>query len=148
MASAFQIALNLLSRRELSERQLRERLARRRCEPEDIEEAVARLNGDGTLNDRRVALAVARRESVVRHRGRVRVLQKIREIGIAESIATTAVEEVFGEVDEHELLDRALERRLRGKDAGDLDDRGRARIVRGLVMQGFRTGEILKRLKR
>ncbi len=82
---------------------------------------------------------MARRESVVRHRGRVRVLQKIRELGIAESIADAAVDEVFGEIDEHELLDRALERRLKGADVDRLDDKARARIVRGLMAQGFRT---------
>jgi len=148
MASAFQIALNLLSGRELSERQLRERLARRKCDPDDIAKAVDRLRTDGTLNDRRVALAMARRESVVRHRGRIRVLQKIRELGIAESIAGDAVDEVFGEIDEDDLLNRALERRLKGKTAADLDDKGRARIVRGLMAQGFGAGDILKRLRR
>ena len=148
MASAFQIALNLLSGRELSERQLRERLTRRKCDAEDIDAAVERLRGDGTLNDRRVALAVARRESVIRHRGRARVLQKIREIGIAESIADAAVDEIFGEIDEDDLLNRALERRLKGKTAADLDDKGRARIVRGLMAQGFGAGDILKRLRR
>ena len=148
MASAFHVALTLLSGRELSERQLRERLTRRKCEAEDIDAAVERLRGDGTLNDRRVALAVARRESVIRHRGRVRVLQKIRELGIDESIADAAVDEVFGDIDEHELLDRALERRLKGQSVADLDDKARARIVRGLLAQGFQTGEILKRLRR
>jgi regulatory protein len=148
MASAFQVALNLLSGRELSERQLRERLARRKCDPDDIDDAVARLRSDGTVNDRRVAVAVARREIGVRHRGRARVLQKLREIGIAESVADAATDEVFGDIDEHALLDRALERRLRGASASQLDEKARARIVRALMAQGFGTGEILKRLRR
>lgn len=148
MASAFQMALVLLSSRELSEHQLRERLARRKCEPDDIDRAVSRLREDGTLNDRRVAAAVARRESGVRHRGRVRVLQKLREIGIAESIASAAVDDVYGELDEEALLDQALRRRLKGADVDALDDKGRARIVRGLMAQGFRIGDILKRLHR
>jgi regulatory protein len=148
MANAFQIALTLLSGRELSEYQLRERLARRKCDADDIDEALKRLREDGTVNDRRVAVAVARRESAVRHRGRVRVLQKVREIGIAESIAEAAVDEVFGEVDERALLDRALERRLKGKTVQDLDDKTRARIVRGLMAQGFAMSDILSRLRR
>lgn len=147
MANAFQTALKLLSGRELSEQQLRERLARRKHDSQDIDDAVARLREDGTLNDRRMALAVARRESAVRHRGRVRVLQKIRELGIAESIAGAAVDEVFGEIDEAALLDRALGRRLKGATVAALDDKARARIVRGLIAQGFRTSDILKRLR-
>ncbi len=50
-------------------------------------------------------------------------------------------------VDEDALLERALDRRLRGKAPGDLDDRNRARIVRGLMAQGFRLEAILKKLQ-
>jgi len=147
LADAYIVALTLLSARELSEAQLRTRLSRRQVDPDDIDAAVARLKEDGTLNDRRVALAVARIESSIKHRGRSRVLQKIRQAGIDGDIAEDAVREVFEEVDESALLDRALERRLRGKAARDLDEKGRARIVRGLAAQGFSLESILKRLR-
>jgi regulatory protein len=144
---AFAIALTLLGARELSETQLRARLTRRKLDPDDIDTAVARLKQDGTLDDRRVALALARMESSIRHRGRARVIQKIRQAGIDNSIAEDAVGEVFQDVDENELLARALDRRLRGKSPRDLDERGRARIVRGLMAQGFKLESILKKLK-
>ena len=137
----------MLSARELSEAQLRTRLKRREIDAEDIDEAIARLKADRTLNDRRVALAIARLESAIKHRGRSRVLQKIRQAGIDDEIAEDAVREVFEEVDENALLNRAFERRLRGKTAKDLDEKGRARMIRGLVAQGFRVEAILKRLK-
>jgi SOS response regulatory protein OraA/RecX len=86
-------------------------------------------------------------ESAIRHRGRSRVLQKIRQAGIDGDVAADAVRAVFEDVDEHALLDRAFERKLRGKDPGELDERGRARIVRALVAQGFSLEAILKRLK-
>jgi len=144
---AYIVALTLLSARELSEAQLRTRLTRRALDPGDIDTAIARLLADGTLNDRRVALAAARMESAVRHRGRARVLQKIRQLGIDPSTAEAAVNEVFEEVDEGALLDRAFERRLRGRSPTDLDEKGRARIVRGLAAQGFAIEAILKRLR-
>jgi regulatory protein len=144
---AFTVALTLLSARELSEAQLRARLVRRKIDPQDIDAAISRLKEDGTLNDRRVARAMARLESEIRHRGRSRVIQKIRQAGIAGDAAEDAVREVFEDVDENALLERALERRLRGKSARELDDKGRARIVRGLVAQGFRLEAVLKRLK-
>lgn len=147
MADAFITALTLLSARELSEAQLRTRLLRRKIDPEDINSAISRLKADGTLNDRRVARAIARMESEIRHRGRSRVIQKIRQAGIDNDAAEEAVREVFEEVDENALLERAMERRLRGKSARELDDKGRARIVRGLVAQGFRLEAVLKRLK-
>lgn len=147
MADAFTVALTLLSARELSETQLRARLTRRKLDPDDIEAAIGRLKADGTLNDRRVAVALARMESAIRHRGRSRVLQKIRQAGIDGDVAADAVREAFEEVDESALLDRALERRLRGQAAADLDEKGRARVVRGLAAQGFSLEAILKRLR-
>ena len=147
MADAYTVALTLLSARELSEAQLRTRLKRRQIDDDDIEAAVSRLKGDGTLNDRRVAVALARMESAIKHRGRSRVVQKIRQAGIDSDTAEDAVREVFEEVDEGALLDRALERRLRGKATTELDERGRARVVRGLVAQGFRLEAVLIRLR-
>lgn len=147
MADAYIVALTLFSRRELSEAQLRTRLARKEFPDDEIESAVERLRAEGTVNDRRVALAAARLESSIRHRGRARVRQKLRTLGIDSDTAESAVNEVFEEVDEGALLDRALERRLRGQAAKDLDDKGRARIVRGLAAQGFTIEAILKRLR-
>jgi regulatory protein len=146
MADAFTVALTLLSARELSETQLRARLTRRHHDAGDIDRAIARLKEDRTLDDRRVARALARMETSIKHRGRARVIQKIRHAGISAAIAEDAVNEVFEDVDENDLLDRALDRRLRGTLARDLDERGRARIVRGLMAQGFRLESILKKL--
>lgn len=147
MADAYIAALTLLSARELSESQLRARLKRRELPAPEIEEAISRLKADRTLNDRRVALAIARMESAIKHRGRSRVLQKIRQAGIDDDTAQEAVQAVFEEVDEEAMLDKAFERRLRGKTPKELDDRARARVVRGLVAQGFRFEAVLKRLK-
>jgi regulatory protein len=146
MADAFTVALTLLSARELSETQLRARLTRRHHDAGDIDRAIARLKEDRTLDDRRVARALARMETSIKHRGRARVIQKIRHAGISAAIAEDAVNEVFEDVDENDLLDRALDRRLRGTLARDLDERGRARIVRGLMAQGFRLEAILRKL--
>lgn len=147
MADAYLVALTMLSRRELSEAQIRTRLARKEFEDDEIETAVEQLRRDGTINDRRVALAAARLESTIRHRGRARVIQKLRSLGIDGDVIESAVNEVFEEVDEGALLDRAFERRLRGKAPKDLDERGRARVVRGLAGQGFSIAAILKQLK-
>ena len=147
MPDAYTVALTLLSARELSASQLRARLARRNIPPDAIETTLARLTADGTLDDRRVARAIARMESGIRHRGRARVIQKLRQAGIAADIADDAVREVFEDVDEDALLTRALERRLRGREAMALDDRARARIIRALQAQGFSLTRILKALQ-
>jgi regulatory protein len=148
VADAYILALTMLSARELSESQLRQRLKRREIDAEDIDAAVARLKTDRTLDDRRVARAIARMESAIKHRGRSRILQKIRQAGIDGDTAEDAVREVFEEVDETALLERAMEKRLRGKSTADLDEKGRARLIRGLAAQGFSLEAVLKRLKR
>jgi regulatory protein len=147
MADAYALALTLLAARELSERQLRARLTRRQLDPDDINHAINRLKADGTLDDRRVARAMARLESSIRRRGRRRVIQKLRQAGIDGDIAEDAVADVFQDIDEDDLLNQAIDRRLRGKSTRDLDERGRAKIARALVAQGFRLEAILKRLK-
>jgi regulatory protein len=144
---AYTLALTLLSMRELSEQQLRARLTRRKIDPDDIDSAIGRLKADGTLDDRRVARALARMESSIRRRGRSRVIQKIRQAGIATDTAEDAVAEVFQDVDENELLGHALDRRLRGKSPRELDERGRAKLVRALMAQGFTLESILEKLK-
>ena len=137
----------MLSARELSEAQIRTRLRRREIPDEDIDAAISRLKGDRTIDDRRVARAIGRMESAIRGRGRSRVVQKIRQAGIDDDTAQDAVQEVFAEIDEGDLLNRAFERRLRGKAPKELDDKGRARIIRGLVAQGFKIDAVLRKLK-
>jgi regulatory protein len=145
---AFTTALTLLSRRELSTAQLRDRLARRHFPADEIDDVIARLTADRTLDDARVAVASARLEAAVRRRGRRRVLQRVRQLGISEDTARAAVDQAFGDVDESALLDDALVRRLRGRTAGTLDAKAMARVVRGLVAQGFDRGEVYARLRR
>ena len=148
MADAYTVALTLLSARELSESQLRTRLKRRKLDADDIDSAVSRLKADRTLNDRRVAVAIARMESSIKHRGRARIVQKIRQAGIDGDTADDAIREVFQDVDEGELLDQAFERKMRGKSIKDLDEKGRARIVRSLIGQGFAFDAVMKRLRK
>ena len=143
---AYTTALTLLSRRELSASQLRARLARRRFDDEEIEAALARLVHDRTLDDRRVALAAARLEGGLRRRGRRRALQRVRQLGIEAGVGQAAVEEVFAEIDEDALLDAAVERKLKGANPRELDDKGKARIVRSLTAQGFEPAKIFAAL--
>lgn len=146
-ARAYTTALALLGRRELSRAALRARLLRRGFEPDAVDDVLARLTADGTVNDRRTAAAAARLEGVIRLRGRRRVIQKVRTLGIDADTAETAVNEVFADIDEDALLDGAIARRLAGKDPRTLDRPATARLVRSLIAQGFSPHHIFTRLK-
>jgi regulatory protein len=138
-------ALALLARRELSEAQLRERLARRRHASADVDEAVRRLVADGTLDDRRVAAAIAAREAGRKGRGRRRVVQAIERAGIPRDTADRAAADAFDGVDEDAHLQAALDRRLRGRLLRD--EAEFARLYRFLLAQGFDTDRIVAALK-
>jgi regulatory protein len=145
---AYTAALTLLSRRELSTEQLRERLARRKFPSQDIARVIERLTADRTLDDRRVALAMARSAVSLKGQGRRRVLQRIQQIGIDSEIAANAVHEVFEDIDEGRLLDRAIEKRLKGASPASLTPHDRVKLVRHLVGRGFDASQTLARLRR
>ena len=126
---------------------LRARLLERGFAADDVDGVVARLTRDGTLDDRRTATAAAHLEGAIRLRGRRRVLQKVRALGIEPDVARAAVDNLFEEIDETALLDRAIAKRLKGMDPSSLDRAAMARLVRGLVAQGFPPDQIFRRLR-
>ena len=142
---AYIAGLKMLARRELSEKQVRERLARKEFDEHEIDEAVARLIDERALDDTRVAEAIARSETSLRKRGKLRVKRKIQSAGIRPTIAKQAVDEVFGGLDSDALLESALARRLRR--GRPIDDRERNRLYRYLIGQGFEADRVMARLK-
>ena len=137
----------MLARRELSEKQLRQRLARREHSPEDIDAAIARLKESRSLDDARVAGAIARMETGIRKRGRLRVKRQIEAAGISSSLAQRAVDEVFEQIDPDAQLDAALQKRLRGREQ-IADDKEFSRLYRYLIGQGFESDKALAALRR
>jgi regulatory protein len=144
-ADPYTAAVRLLAARELSAAQLRRRLKRRQYPDEAIESAIDRLRASRALDDGRVARAYARTATAVKTRGRARVLREIEALGIDRTIAREAIADVFGELDEETLLNRALDRKLRGrriKDAAEF-----RRLHQFLMRQGFEPGKIVRALE-
>ena len=142
---AYLAGLRLLSRRELSAAQIRDRLTRHGHPPDEIEAALDRLRQDGALDDRRMARAYASTAARVKGRGRLRILRELEASGVDRETARTAVGEVFDEVDEATLLERALTKRLRGplRDAGQF-----RRLHQYLTRLGFPPAAITSALKK
>ena len=147
MADAYLTALRMLARREYSEHQIRERLTAREFEADEIGEAVARLTEQRSLDDRRVAGAMARLELQVRRHGRLRAERKMKEAGLAPSLIREALDATLADTDADALVAAALARRLRHGQAIE-DDKHLQRLYRFLVGQGFGTGQALAALKR
>jgi regulatory protein len=134
--SAYTDGLLLLGRRELSVSQMRSRLLDREHSAEETDEAIAKLIEMGALDDRRVARAFARTASKVKGRGRLRVTRELHAMGISRDVASEAVAEVFGELDERAMIQRAIQKKLRGgRKPQTLQER--ARLYQFLMRQGF-----------
>ena len=146
MPSAYIDGLKMLGRRELSEKQVRQRLARKEYPPEEIDEAVARLREERAINDQRVAEAIARMETGIRKRGKVRVRLQLERAGIAKETAREAMDAVFEGIDDEALIEASLRKRLRGRET-IADDREFQRLYRYLVGQGFESDRVMKTLK-
>ena len=145
--SAYIAALKMLGRRELSERQVRQRLARRGYEGEAIDEAVVRLTNDRSLDDERAARAMAHAETSLKKRGTMRVKRRLEAAGIAPAVAARAIEETFQAIDADALVAAALQKRLRGREQ-IADNREFQRLYRFLIGQGFEPDRVLALLRR
>jgi len=144
-SSAYVAALKLLAARDLSEAQIRQRLARREYEADEVEEAVARLKAERAIDDARVAGAIARRETSTRKRGKLRVQLALTRAGIERTVARRAIDDTFGQMDAGALIEAALAKRLRGRQT--LKDQAEfARLYRYLAGQGFDADEIRRTL--
>jgi regulatory protein len=145
--SAYVSALKMLGGRELSERQVRQRLARRGFQEDEIDAAVARLLQDRSLDDERAARAMAHAETSLKKRGRLRVKQRLQAAGIAPAVVQRAIEQTFESLDADALMTAALNKRMRGRER-IVDDREFQRLYRYLVGQGFEPDRILALLRR
>jgi regulatory protein len=145
--SAHSDGLKLLARRELSVADLRARLVDREHSTDDVEAAVDRLLESGALDDRRVARAYARTASKIKGRGRLRVVRELQAMGIARDIVAEAVDDVFGDLDERAMIDRAVQKKLRGgRKPSTVQER--ARIYQFLMRQGFTPAAVSAALRR
>jgi regulatory protein len=135
--SAYSRALRWLTARELSESQVRSRLADAGYNDAAISDAIHRLVGNRTLDDRRAATSVARTEARVRRHGPRRVMGRLMSMDIDRDLAREIIAELFGEEDEAQLLETALDRRLRGKAERLKDPNERKKLIAYLVRQGF-----------
>jgi regulatory protein len=142
-ASAYLTALQLLARRDLSSRELHDRLVRRGHDEAAVADALERLSRERALDDARVAEGRAR-TALARGRGRLRAVMEIEAAGIDRATARDATAAVFANTDEDALIARALARRLHGpiRDAAHF-----RRLHQALVRQGFPPDRITAALK-
>lgn len=130
-------AVRLLAARARGIEELRERLLKKNsATPEIVEQVLNKLKEYGYLDDERYARGYAssqvRRKPVGRHR-----LERALELRkIDRETAGAAIESVFEEIPEEELIERAIARRVRLRGEPKSQDEKR-RLLDHLLRRGF-----------
>jgi len=112
--SAYEYALNLLTARPYSERNLRRKLVRREFPVAEIDAAMGRLLAAGLIDDRRYAEQFARSRFLSGGSSRRRLQQQLYTRGVPGKVADAAIDEVIDKeaVDLQEMAVRAARKKL------------------------------------
>ena len=143
-------ALRLLAGRAHSTGEMREKLRRRAARLGDVDDVLVRLKDHGYLNDQRFAESFAAARLANDQLGRTRVVQDLRERRVAPALAERSVREVYQDVNEEALIEEWIRRKYRSAPRESLfqQDKDLAAAYRRLLRAGFRSGEIVRVLKR
>jgi regulatory protein len=146
----WEYALKSLGARAQSIGELREKLRRRAERAGDIDGVLARLKEHQYLDDRRYAESFASARLANEKVGRTRVIRELRARRVAPAVAERTVEKVYQGVEETALIEEWIRRKYRMAPREGLfqDQKDLAAAYRRLARAGFRTGEVLKALKR
>ena len=143
----FERAVKLLAAKPRSVAELRERLLRgKNTNSEVVETVIARLREYGYLNDERFAFSYASYKVKQRPVGRRRLERDLKFKKVADSVANEALEMVFTETPEEQLIDQAIAKRLRlrGKPKNRLEAKS---LFDHLLRQGFQFELVSERVR-
>lgn len=132
----FARAVKLLAAKPRSIEELRERLLEGRTTKSIVELVISRLREYGYLDDERFAFSYASLKVKQRTIGRRRLERDLKFKKVDSSTADEALELVYTETPEEQLIDRAIEKRIRLR--GRPKDRKEAKsLFDHLLRQGF-----------
>lgn len=137
-AVSLEAAFRLLAFRPRSRVELERRLRRSGHPPDAVDATLARCDDLGYLDDRAFALSFVRDRLKLRPRGRRVLMAELRQKGVAQEDAASAVEQAFDETDlsEAELAHQLAQRRARSL-AGLSRPVARRRLTAYLARRGF-----------
>ncbi|MCR4891197.1 MAG: recombination regulator RecX [Lachnospiraceae bacterium] len=138
--------LHLLDRRDMTERELRDRLEKGYYPEEAIDSAVEAAKKGNYLNDRRYAMQYALERS--RRKSRRRIAEDLRQKGISAEEIELALEDISDS--DQALLQKLIEKRCRQEDSlspQSLCPEKRGKLIRFLASKGFTIPDIRRALQ-
>lgn len=146
----FERAIKLLAAKPRSVAELRERLLQGKgvtANEAIVESVIARLREYGYLDDERFAFSYASSKVKQRPIGRRRLQRDLKFKQIENDVADEALELVYAETPEEQLIDRAIEKRIRLR--GRPKTRAEAKsLFDHLLRQGFGFELVSERVRR
>jgi len=143
----FERAVKLLAAKPRSVAELRERLLQRKGTTDAVVDVViSRLREYGYLDDERYAFTYASSKVKRQPIGRRRLERDLKFKKIENNVAAEALELVYAETSEEQLIDRAIEKRVRVR--GRPRDRAAAKsLFDHLLRQGFQFDLVSERVR-
>ena len=142
----FETAVAMLSRRPYSVAELRRALEKKFPESPAVPDVLARLRELKYLDDAKFAEAYASSLARVRNYGRHRIRRELKSKLVDYRVIDRAVENAFASVDEHELLERTVDKKIRTL-RKPLTRAKLASLCQTLIRRGFRADDIMKTIR-
>jgi regulatory protein len=136
-------ALDLLSARPYTVRQLRRKLIQKEVPADEADAVIERLLGAGLLDDERYALAYARSKLVGQGSSARRISQDLARKGVSAELSKQAIEQVVidEEIDTRAVIERVARKKIASM--GDLEPVVlRRRLFAFLARRGYEMEEI------
>jgi regulatory protein len=136
-------ALDLLSARPYSVRELRRKLIQKEVPADEADAVIERLRGAGLLDDTKYAMTYARSKLVSGAASKRRIRQELGRKGVAAELVTDAIEQVMvdEEVDTAVIIERVARKKVASM--GDLEPLVlRRRLYGFLARKGYELDEI------
>lgn len=130
--------LRLLGRRDYTSTELVQRLIDRGHAPDEVQAALQALVADGTIDDRRVAMAHVRTAARVKGRGAFRIARELEARGVAADVIRDALTQISRD-DDREAIERILARRRISR---PLPPDQRRKVFQQLLRRGFSAATI------
>ena len=144
----FARAIKLLAAKPRSVAELRERLLQKKgIDEEIVETVISRLKEYGYLDDERFAFSYASYKVKQRPIGRRRLERDLKFKKVENVVANEALELVYAETSEEQLIDKAIAKRLRIR--GRPQNRAEAKsLFEHLLRQGFELELVSEKVRR
>lgn len=146
-ARLYSLGIRALGRRELTTRQLRDKLLAAGGREADVDSVVARLGEQGAVDDRRAARVYAQTAFKLRKRARGRIQLELDRLGIPADVAREILDEVCGAETERHRLEKLVIHTLRGI-RRDHRDQAIRRLMGNLLRRGYRFDDVKAALAR